>query len=111
MWSSPAALEKVKLSACKLLKVSKSFFTHAVYHFRMISSFIEFWPSDVTAPVARGWPIPTASAATPVASRFLRDTVILVIVRSPFPFGWCSIVFFVECDYAFLAAVLTGKAD
>src|ERR1700758_3685722 len=84
MWSSPAALEKVKLSASMLSNVPKSFFSHAAYHLRIISSFVRFCspnalalagPSRLTAPT---------SAQAPVASRFLRDTAIFVIVRSPF---------------------------
>src|SRR5580693_9500011 len=79
MWSSPAALEKVKLSASMLSNVLKSFFSHAAYHLRMISSFVRFCPSNALALAMA----PT-SAQAPVASRFLRDTVILVIVHSPF---------------------------
>src|SRR5580693_5199536 len=83
-WSSPAALEKVKLSASMLSNVPKSFFSHAAYHLRMISSFVKFCspnalalagPSRLTAPT---------SAQAPVASRFLRDTVILVNLHAPF---------------------------
>ena len=42
MWSSPAALLKVKLSASRTLKGAQSFFSscHVLYHFRMIASFV-----------------------------------------------------------------------
>src|ERR1700679_190911 len=39
MWSSPAALEKVKLSASRSLNALRSLFSHAAYHLRTISSF------------------------------------------------------------------------
>src|ERR1700758_4139724 len=84
MWSSPAALEKVKLSASMLSNVPKSFFSHAAYHLRMICSFVGFCPSNALALASPGRLTAPTSAQAPVASRFLRDTVILVIVRSPF---------------------------
>jgi hypothetical protein len=84
MWSSPAALEKVKLSASRASNVPKSAFSHAAYHLRMISSFVKFCPPNALALADPGRLTAPANAQTPVASRFLRDTVILVIVRSPF---------------------------
>src|SRR5580704_11889000 len=83
MWSSPAALEKVKLSASRVLKVPKSFFSHAAYHFRMISSFVKSCPPNALALASPGRVTAPTSAQAPVASTFLRDIVILVIVRSP----------------------------
>src|ERR1700747_1423402 len=92
MWSSPAALEKVKLSASRLSTGPQSFCSQAAYHFRRISSFVKFCAADALALAALGRPIAPTSAQAPVASRFLRDTAILVpvvvivpvIVRSPF---------------------------
>ena len=45
MWSSPAALVKVKLSASRLSTGPQSFFSQAAYHFRITSSFVKFLPS------------------------------------------------------------------
>src|SRR6202035_2065570 len=84
MWSSPAALVKVKLSASSILNVPRSFFSHAAYHSRMISSFVESCRPKAPALVSPGRSTAPASANAPVASRFLRGIVILVIVRSPF---------------------------
>src|SRR5205085_5455542 len=94
MWSSPAALVKVKLSASRILNVPKSFVSHAPYHLRMISSFVKFCPPDALALASLGRVTVPTSAQAPVANRFLRDTAILVIVlpvivppiivRSPF---------------------------
>src|SRR3984885_14482454 len=82
MWSSPAALVKVKLSASRASNVPKSLFFHAPYHLRTISSFVEFRPPDALALAAAGRLMALTSAQAPVASRFLRDIAILVIVRS-----------------------------
>src|SRR6266436_8291140 len=84
MWSSPAALVKVKLSASSILNVPKSLFSHAAYHLRMISSFVTSCPPNALALASPGRVTAPTSAQAPVASRFLRDIVILVIVRSPF---------------------------
>src|SRR5260370_6002539 len=84
MWSSPAALVKVKLSASRVLNVPKSFSSHAAYHLRMISSFVKSCPPNALALAGPGRVTAPTSAQAPVASRFLRGIVILVIVRSPF---------------------------
>src|SRR6516165_1613632 len=84
MWSSPAALLKVKLSASRALNVPKSLFSHAAYHLRTISSFAEFCPVNALALSGPGRATAPTSAHAPVANSFLCDTVILVIVRSPF---------------------------
>src|SRR6201982_1951093 len=83
MWSSPAALEKVKLSASRLLNVLKSFFSHAAYHLRMISSFVKSGPPNAPSLASPGRVTAPTSAQAPVASRFLRGIVILVVVPSP----------------------------
>src|SRR6516225_4356827 len=85
MWSSPAALVKVKLSASRLSTGPQSFFSHALYHFRMISSLVILGPANDGA-LATPWrPTPPASVQAPATSRFLRDTVVFFIVRSPSP--------------------------
>src|SRR5580693_913370 len=84
MWSSPAALVKVKLSASRALNVPKSLFSHAAYHLRTISSFTKFCPLNALALSCPGRATAPTSPHAPVANSFLRDTVILVIVRSPF---------------------------
>src|SRR5580700_4102225 len=83
MWSSPAALEKVKSSASRLSNGPQSFCFQAAYQFRTISSFVEFGPADALALAGPGRLMAPTSAQAPVASTFLRDIVILVIVRSP----------------------------
>src|SRR5260370_6717002 len=84
MWSSPAALEKLKLSASSILNVPKSFFSHAAYHLRMISSFVKSGPPDALALASPGRVTAPTSPQPPFARIFLRGVVILVIVRSPF---------------------------
>jgi hypothetical protein len=49
----------------------------------MISSFVKFGPPDALALAGPGRVTAPTSAQAPVASRFLRDIVILVMVRSP----------------------------
>src|ERR1700690_509173 len=86
MWSSPAALVKVKLSASKVSNVLKSLFSHAAYHLRIITSFVKFCAPDALALDGPGRLTAPTSAHGPVARRFLRDPSILVTVidRSPF---------------------------
>src|ERR1700744_3167408 len=84
MWSSPAALVKVKLSASKLSTGPQSFCSQAAYHFRTISSFVKFCAPSALAFDGPGRLTTLTSAQAPVASSFLRDTAILFIVRSPF---------------------------
>src|SRR5215469_9686028 len=86
MWSSPFGLVKVKSSASRLSTGPQSLFSQAAYHFRTSSSLVKFCPPNVPALAAAGKltaPAPIRAQA-PVASRFLRDTVILIIVRPPF---------------------------
>src|SRR6202041_637811 len=84
MWSSPAALEKVKSSASRISSGPQSFCPQPAYHFRTTSSVVKFCPADALALAGRGMLTAPTSAQAPVARRFLRDTAILVIVRSPF---------------------------
>src|SRR5579863_487960 len=86
MWSSPAALVKVKLSASRLSTGPQSLFSQDAYHFWATSSFVKFCPPNALALAGPGRLTAPTSAQAPVASRFLRDTAILVIVivRSPF---------------------------
>src|SRR5271157_3035217 len=89
IWSSPAALVKVKLSASRLSTGPQSLFSQAAYHFRTTSSFVKFCPPNALALAGSGrLTAPATSAQAPVASRFLRDTavlvIVIVIVRSPF---------------------------
>src|SRR6266404_1079721 len=46
MWSSPAALVKVKVSASRLSTGPQPFFSQAAYHFRTTSSFVKFCPPN-----------------------------------------------------------------
>jgi hypothetical protein len=50
----------------------------------MISSFVKSCPRNALALASPGKVTAPTSAQAPVASRFLRGIVILVIVRSPF---------------------------
>jgi hypothetical protein len=72
MWSSPAALVKVKLSASRLSTGPQSFCSQAAYHFRAISSFVKFCPPDALALAGPSGLTAPTSAQAPVASRFLR---------------------------------------
>src|SRR5580698_1499298 len=83
IWSSPAALEKVKLSASSILNVPKSLFTHAAYHLRIISSFVEFCPPNALALANPGKLTAPVSAQVPAPSRRRRDIANFVIVDSP----------------------------
>src|ERR1700735_2521110 len=89
MWSSPAALEKVKSSASRLSSGPQSFCPQPAYHFRTTSSVVKLCPPNALARASPGRLTAPTSAQAPVASRFLRDTSVLVIVRSSF--GGCSL--------------------
>src|ERR1700722_11793473 len=82
MWSSPAALEKVKSSASRLSSGPQSFCPQPAYHFRTTSSV------DALALASPGRLTAPTSAQAPVASRFLRDSWVLVIIRSSFSWMW-----------------------
>src|ERR1700733_5578881 len=87
MWSSPAALEKVKLSASMLSSGAQSFFSQAAYHLRTSSSLVAFCVSDAAAFAGPARLTAPTSAQAPVASSSLRDTanVVTVMIRSPLP--------------------------
>src|SRR5271170_5122667 len=87
MWSSPAALEKVKLSASRLSSGPQSFCSQALYHFRATSSLVKFCPPNALALARLGRLTAPTSAQAPVVSRFLRDTAIVVIVICSFSFS------------------------
>src|SRR6202007_1582758 len=79
MWSSPAALVNVKLSASRLSTGPQSLFSQAAYHFRTISSFVKFCSSNGLALAGPSRLTAPKSAQAPVASTFLRDTAIVVM--------------------------------
>src|ERR1700692_3221013 len=97
MWSSPAALVKVKLSASRLSTGPQSFFSHAAYHFRATSSFAKFSPPNALALAAPGRLTAPTRAQTPVASRFRRDTAMLVMVVLLFTMKFETLLPIVEC--------------
>src|SRR5580658_2343295 len=66
MWSSPAALEKVKFSASRLSNGPQSFCSQAAYHFRTISSLVRFCPPHALAISAPGRLMTPTSAQAPV---------------------------------------------
>src|ERR1700676_4139394 len=81
MWSSPAALEKVKLSASRTSNGPQSFFStsQVLYHFRTISSAVVLCPAPARAlAVTENAAAPT-SAQAPASSAFRRDTPILAM--------------------------------
>src|SRR5215471_10108721 len=80
MWSSPAALLKVKLSASRRSTGPQSLLSQAAYHFRVTSSFVKFCSPNEPALSCLGRLTAPTSAQVPVASRFLRDTAMLVLV-------------------------------
>src|ERR1700733_804241 len=96
MWSSPAALEKVNSSASRLSSGPQSFCPQPAYHFRTTSSVVKSCPPNALALASPGRLMALTSPQAPVASRFLRDTSILVIVRSPFQ--GCSLKRSPDCD-------------
>src|SRR6516165_9168626 len=79
MWSSPAALVKVKFSASRRSTGPQSFFSQAAYHFRVTSSFVKFSSFKEPALANPGRFTVATSTQAPVASSFLRDTAMLVI--------------------------------
>src|SRR6202034_1499694 len=81
MWSSPAALEKVKLSASRTSNGPQSFFStsQVLYHFRTISSAVVLFPALARAlAVTENAAAPTRAQA-PASSAFRRDTPILAM--------------------------------
>src|ERR1700691_2790210 len=79
MWSSPAALVKVKLSASRRSTGPQSLVSQAAYHFLTNASFVALCPSDASAFADPGRLMAPTSAKAPVASMSLRDIAILVI--------------------------------
>src|ERR1700731_1783053 len=73
MWSSPAGLENVKLSANKMSTGRQSFFSHAAYHLRIVSSLFGLNPVSANAPAICGMPAAAASAHAP--SRIVRRDI------------------------------------
>jgi len=60
----------------------------------MSSSLIKFWAPDTLALAGSGRITAPTSAQAPVASIFLRETVIFIIVHSPFHnVDWASVQF------------------
>src|ERR1700679_1609418 len=76
MWSSPAALVNVKSSDNRMSTGRQSFFSHAAYHLRIVSSL--FWLSPVSACALAicGTPAATPSTYAP-ASRIVRRDIAL----------------------------------
>src|ERR1700732_4406914 len=73
MWSSPAALENVKLSASRMSTGRQSFLSHAAYHLRMVSSLFGLSPVSAYALAICGMPAAAASAHAP--SRIVRRDI------------------------------------
>src|SRR5580704_3278625 len=91
MWSSPAALEKVKLSASRTSNGPQSFFStsQVLYHFRTISSAVVLCPAPARAlAVTENAAAPTIAQA-PASSAFRRDTPILAMSILLFSFLVC----------------------
>src|SRR6202167_279338 len=81
MWSSPAALVNVKLSASKLSTGRQSFFSHAAYHLRIVSSFFGLSPVAACALAICGMPAAAASAYGPALSTARRDKVVFLMTH------------------------------
>src|ERR1700722_11722226 len=79
MWSSPAALENVKSSASKRSTGSQSFFSHAAYHLRMVSSFLGLSVVSGRALTLFGMPAAAASAYGAAPSTVRRDMVVFLM--------------------------------
>src|ERR1700729_2769593 len=84
MWSSPAALEKVKSSASRLSSGPQSFCPQPAYHFRTTSSVVKSCPPNALALASPGRLTAPTSPQAPVASFCCPVTNGFVIVRSFF---------------------------
>src|ERR1700692_4971044 len=82
MWSSPAALVNVKSSASRMSTGRQSYFSHAAYHLRIVSSLFGLSPVCACAPAIWGTPAAAASAHAP-ASRIVRRDIALFFM-TPF---------------------------
>src|ERR1700722_9449373 len=80
MWSSPAALEKVKLSASMLSGSCQSFCSHAAYHLLTTSSFVKFCSPQALALAGLGKLMELTNAQAPVASNFRRETALVAFI-------------------------------
>src|ERR1700722_116647 len=80
MWSSPAALEKVKSSASKRSTGRQSFCSHAAYHLRIVSSFFGLSAVSGYALTLCGMPAAAANAYGPALSTVRRDMVIFLMM-------------------------------
>src|ERR1700730_7216166 len=76
MWSSPAALVNVKSSDSRMSTGRQSFFSHAAYHLRIVSSLFGLSPVSACALAICGMPAAAASAHVP-ASRIVRRDIAL----------------------------------
>jgi hypothetical protein len=86
MWSLLSALEKVKLSASKASNVPTVLLFPRTVPLRDDLLDCQVLRSNALAPPGPGRVTAPASAQAPVASGFLRDIVLPVIVCSPFDF-------------------------
>src|SRR6267154_1603542 len=82
--ASPAPVVIRSRSKCPMKSTCVSQHCVLKVHLLMISSFVTSCPPNALALASPGRVTAPTSAQAPVASRFLRGIVILVIVRSPF---------------------------
>src|ERR1700733_6421319 len=76
MWSSPAALVNVKSSDSRMSTGRQSFFSHAAYHLRIVSSLFGLSPVSACALAICGMPAATPRTHAP-ASRIVRRDIAL----------------------------------
>src|SRR5580692_4396721 len=76
MWSSPAALVNVKSSDSRMSTGRQSFFSHAAYHLRIVSSFFGLSLVSACALAICGMPAAAANAHA-LASRIVRRDIVL----------------------------------
>src|ERR1700733_8748112 len=74
MWSSPAALVNVKSSDSRMSTGCQSFFSHAAYHLRIVSSLFGLSPASACGLAICGMPAAAASAHAPASRIVRRDT-------------------------------------
>src|ERR1700730_944784 len=81
MWSSPAALVNVKSSASRMSTGRQSFFSHAAYHLRIVSSLFGLSPVCACALATCGMPAAAASAHAPASRIVLRDIALFFMTH------------------------------
>src|SRR5271155_1918087 len=81
MWSSLFALVNVKSSASRMSTGRQSFFSHAAYHLRIVSSLFGLSPVSACALAICGMAAAAARAQVPASSIVRRDIVLFLMTH------------------------------